>query len=67
MRINGLKLHEGRFRLDMRNNFFTERLGQVFEYAAQGYGGIAVPGGVQRSCECGTQGYGLVVNIVVLD
>jgi len=25
-RINGLQLHQGRFRLDFRKNFFTERV-----------------------------------------
>lgn len=67
MRINGLKLHQERFRLDMRDNFFTERLDQVFEQAAEGCGGIAVPGKGQKSYECATWRYGLVMNVVVLD
>lgn len=70
MRINGLKLHQGRFRLDMRDNFFPERLGQVFEQAAEGCGGIAVLETFKNPVDV-TGGmvwrYGLMVNMVVLD
>jgi len=40
--------------LDIRKNFFTES-GQALEQAAQGGGGVTIPGGV-----CGTSGHGLV-------
>ncbi|GAB0180700.1 hypothetical protein GRJ2_000535300 [Grus japonensis] len=37
-RRNGLKLHEGRFRLDIRKNFLMEKGYQALEQAAQGSG-----------------------------
>jgi len=37
MRGNNLRLQQGRFRLDIRNNFFTEGL-STLEQAAQGSG-----------------------------
>ena len=33
------------------------------EQAAQGGGGVTDPGGVQETCSCGTEGYGLVSSI----
>jgi len=44
----GLKLHQGRFRLDVRSVAQLPR----------GGGGITVPGGVQERWRCGTEGCG---------
>jgi len=39
--------------------------GQALEQADQGGGGVTIPGGVQKTCRCGTSGYGLVDMVVL--
>jgi len=47
--------------LDIRKKFFTERV----EQAAQGSGGVTIPGGVQKTCRYGTSGHGLAGMVVM--
>jgi len=54
----------GGFRLDIVKNFVTERVGQALEQAAQGSGGVTVPGGVKKMCRCSTSGHGLAGMVV---
>lgn len=52
-------LHHKPFRVDIRNNVFTEK--KVFKQAAQGSGRDPIPGGIQETCGWGTKGHGLVI------
>ena len=62
MRENGLKLHlklKRRFRLDVRNNFFSARaVRQWHRLHREVVQSPAVPGGVEEPCGCGTEGRG---------
>jgi len=40
-------------------------IGQTLEQAAQGGSGVPIPGGVQKTCRCGTSGHGLVRMVVL--
>ena len=39
--------------------------GQTLAQAAQGGGGVPIPGGVQKTCRCGTWASGLVCMVVL--
>ena len=39
--------------------FLHWKSGQALDQAAQGGGGVTIPGGIQKMCRCGTSGHGL--------
>jgi len=59
MRGNEFKLHQGMFQLHIRKNHCNNR-GEVSQWAAEGGGGVTIPGSFQEVCKCGTKEHGLV-------
>jgi len=42
----------------MRKKFILWKSSEAVAEAAQGGGGVTIPGGVQKPCGCGPEGYG---------